>query len=98
MGVVKRLWSMDILMEAEFRGSEEIPKEYFKAWQMKVRKRQLTNLFRHGEQCPWLGSGRVTPSKPKQPARFPQVSFRCTFSEYSAQDFDEDSQDLKGRD
>jgi hypothetical protein len=47
----------------------------------------------------WLWQWQaVTPSKPKQHARFPQVSFRCTFSEYSAQDFDEDSQGLKGRD
>jgi hypothetical protein len=40
---------------------------------MEVRKRQLTNLFRHSEQCLGFGSGRRSlVSRPKQHARFPQ--------------------------
>jgi len=44
----------------------ENPEEYSNPWQMEARKRQLTNLFRHGEQC--LGAWQrqaVTLSKPK---------------------------------
>jgi hypothetical protein len=59
VGVVKRLWSIEY-------SYIENPEEYSNPWQMEARKRQLTNLFRHGEQC--LGAWQrqaVKLSKPK---------------------------------
>ena len=62
-------------------------------WQMELRKRQLTNLFRHGEQVSWLGSGRrslvsrpLSPNNmldsPRYPSVVPLVNIALTFPRF----------------